>query len=127
MPGEGFVALVEDDLDLLNTLEETIEMLGYEVRGFASAAAAMDQLALIAQAGVLLTDYKMLGLNGLELIARARTLAPKLPVALVTGHKHPDIDAAAKTLENVVIFIKPFDIDALDGYLEKILGHDRRI
>lgn len=122
MPGKAFVALVEDDADLLDTLQEVIRTLGYEVRPFASAAAALEQLTLIAQAGVLLTDYKMLGMNGVELIERARALSPKLPVALITAHKHPDVQAAAQALENVAVFFKPFDIDALEAYLAKVLG-----
>jgi CheY-like chemotaxis protein len=60
---------------------------------------------------LLMVDLAMPGMNGLEVIAEARRLHPRLPVILATGYA--DVDVAQMSAEGCAILRKPFQIGDL--------------
>nr|WP_298098205.1 sigma-54 dependent transcriptional regulator [uncultured Shinella sp.] len=106
------VLLVDDDRQLLHATAQTLELADFTVTPFNSAAQALSQLDADF-AGVIVSDIRMPGMDGLQLFDRVRALDAEIPVILVTGHG--DIPTAVKAIQDGVYdFIsKPFPAERL--------------
>lgn len=115
------VAVVDDDLSILQSLEYLLESADYVVRLFASAVELLDS-GCLAEVDCLISDVDMPGKDGFELIRQARATKPGLPVILVTGY--PDRVAQLPPLpgEAPRLFTKPFQGAELLDALEKALS-----
>lgn len=103
----GTVLLVDDETMIRQATEKWLQMAGLEVISASSAEQALPYLSEDFR-GILLTDVKMPGMSGLELMQVAHERIPDLPVILITGHG--DIDMAIQAMrEGAYDFIeKPF-------------------
>ncbi len=81
----ALIYVVDDDDDLREAVLDTFAKHKLPARGFARAAEALDQLDP-EWPGVILSDIRMPGMNGLEFQQEAHRLAPDVPVVLFTGH-----------------------------------------
>lgn len=101
------VLLVDDDPMIRNATKKWLQMAGLEVMCSESAEDALQHLHDDFP-GILLTDVKMPGMSGLQLMQAAHERIPDLPVILVTGHG--DIDMAIQAMrDGAYDFIeKPF-------------------
>jgi DNA-binding NtrC family response regulator len=81
------VLIVDDDLALLEALPEALRlrMGGVTVETADSAAAALDRIA-DRDYDAIVTDIKMPGMDGLELLDEIRTRRPDTPTLIITGH-----------------------------------------
>ncbi|WP_447497572.1 response regulator, partial [Clostridioides difficile] len=79
------VMFVEDDEQLRLATVQTLELAGLQVLPFDRAAAALARLTPDFP-GVVVSDIRMPGMDGLELLARIRAIDGDIPVLLVTGH-----------------------------------------
>lgn len=80
------IVLVEDDREVLDAVTQTFELEGFAVQPCRSAEEALAALAAPDQAAVVVTDVRMPGRDGLQLLAELRRLDADLPVILITGH-----------------------------------------
>ncbi|MBY4677429.1 sigma-54-dependent transcriptional regulator [Marinobacterium arenosum] len=103
----GQVLLVDDEQMVRQATEQWLKMSGFEVISCSGAEQALAQLDE-AFPGVLLTDVKMPGMDGLQLMREARSRIAELPVILLTAHG--DVDMAISAMrEGAYDFIeKPF-------------------
>ena len=92
--GAAYVLIVDDDAALLEALPETLHlrMPGIRVDAASSAVAALDRIA-VADYDAIITDIKMPGMDGVELLGRIREIRPDTPVLVITGHgdRHGDV------------------------------------
>ncbi|MES2530300.1 MAG: ATP-binding protein, partial [Pseudomonadota bacterium] len=79
------VLVIEDDAEVRRAIVESLSMLGYVVSEAADGASGLAALAAAPQ-DLLMVDYAMPGLNGAEVIARAREMVGDIPVILATGY-----------------------------------------
>lgn len=116
------ILLVDDDEKLRRVLSMRLESLGYAVDAVASGEQALDALNNLEPA-LVLTDLRMPGLDGIELLERIQVLRPGLPVILITAHG--DIpDAVRATQAGAVDFLsKPVDPQQLE---ESLARHARQ-
>jgi two-component system C4-dicarboxylate transport response regulator DctD len=91
------VALVEDDLPLRDATMQALTLEGAEVTAFPDARAALGWLSA-DYPGVVVSDVRMPGMDGLAFFAALRAIDPDLPVILVTGHG--DIAMAVEAMKN---------------------------
>ncbi|WP_313005282.1 sigma-54 dependent transcriptional regulator [Brevundimonas sp.] len=114
------VALIEDDTDFRAALAERLEVEDLVVRPYRSAEAALTDIDADFP-GVIVTDLRMPGLDGRQLLNRIQGLDPALPVILITGHG--DIaDAVAAMRDGAYDFVaKPFPFDRLHDSLKRAL------
>lgn len=96
MSNEPKVFIVDDDSDLLPAMVEIVAAAGLEVRGFARGT---DMLAELDPEwdGVVLSDMRMPEISGLELLERARAMAPDVPFVIITGHG--DVRSAVEAIQ----------------------------
>jgi len=103
------VAVVDDDIRLLESLEELLESAGHAVRTFSSGRSLLDSAAL-PEIDCLITDIGMPGMDGFELERLMRLKRPGLPVILITA-RHEFAELAEGRRKR--LFRKPFDGQAL--------------
>jgi two-component system response regulator FixJ len=111
-PVETVVHVVDDDAAIRHSVVFQLETAGYAARDHASAEAFLEWVGH-APVGCVITDVRMPGLNGLELVQRLKALGFKAPIIMMTGHG--DIPLAVEAMKaGVVDFIeKPLDDDIL--------------
>jgi signal transduction histidine kinase len=108
--GHEHILVVEDDMDVRTFLVDCLKMLGYAVTHAAHGRAGLECLAA-GEPDLLMVDFAMPGMNGLEVIAEARRLHPRLPVILATGYA--DVNVAQMSAEGCAILRKPFQVGDL--------------
>ncbi|WP_308735610.1 hybrid sensor histidine kinase/response regulator [Humidesulfovibrio sp.] len=121
--GQGRILFVEDDQDQLATIPRVLGRLGYEVTPSASATLALATLAENPDAfDLVLTDFDMPGVNGVEFARRLAVEHQGLPVVMVSGRLHagempPDLPP------NILrVLAKPYSQSALSEALREILS-----
>jgi CheY-like chemotaxis protein len=119
-PVSGRILLVDDSSDVLVTVGAFLEKAGFTVIRANCGDRALAQLAQGGPVDVLVTDYAMPGLNGAELIARARLLQPGLRALIITGYAAVGYEAA----DGTTILHKPFHRRALIEALQRVLARD---
>jgi two-component system response regulator GlrR len=108
-PGE--ILLVDDDHDLLKLISLRLTSAGYRVRTADSGETALAALAL-ARPGLVITDLKMPGIDGMQLFEAIHRQHPALPVIILTAHGTIP-DAVSATQRGVFGFLTPFDSQEL--------------
>lgn len=102
------VLFVDDEEHLRIAAEQTLDLADLAVSSYADGEAALAQISRNFP-GVLVTDIRMPGIDGLALMRRALEIDPEFPVILVTGHG--DIELAVQTMrDGAYDFLeKPYD------------------
>jgi CheY-like chemotaxis protein len=104
------IMVVDDDPDVREVAVSSLESLGYHMLAAESGLAALDLLARSGPVDLLIVDMAMPGMNGVELIRRARERRGDLRAMLVTGYA--DIAAFAPA-EGDLILQKPYRLERL--------------
>ncbi len=104
------VWVVEDDESVRWVLEQALKQANMIPRCFESGESFFDALAL-DKPDVLITDIRMPGITGLELMERIVDYKPKIPVIVITAHSDLDSAVAAYKGGAFEYLPKPFDID----------------
>ncbi|MDO8596193.1 MAG: response regulator, partial [Sulfuricaulis sp.] len=118
------VLVVEDDAGIGGGLKKELNAEGYEV----VVAARGDDGLLQAKAqpfDVVITDLKMPGLSGLELVEQLHATRPKLPIILMTAFGTTETAIEATKLGAYDYLLKPFDMAELLGLVEKAVACNR--
>ncbi|OXS16705.1 Fis family transcriptional regulator [Zobellella denitrificans] len=106
------VWLVEDDDDVRQTLLQTLLLSDIKARGFARAEQALQALPPEAPV-VVLSDVRMPGMDGLQLLQQLRQQDAELPVLLLTGHGDIPMAVAAMRQGAQDFFEKPYEPEQL--------------
>src|SRR5947207_1446990 len=116
------VLIVDDDVALLQALPETVRprMEGVVVDTAHSAAVALNRLDA-HDYDAIVTDIKMPGMDGLELLAEIRTRRPDTPTLMITGHGEHDLVVDALRGGAYDFIQKPIDRDYLVAVLRRAI------
>ena len=105
------VLLVDDDEAVRTVLGEQLREMGFAVDEVGDGGSALERLKLNGGYDVLLTDFAMPGMNGLDTIRSAVSQRPSLHALLMTGYA--DEEAVAEARDRVPVIRKPIDLDEL--------------
>jgi two-component system response regulator AtoC len=122
----GRVLVVEDEAYVRDSLSEILRERGYEVFEAAAMAEALSLLASVS-VDVVLTDFRLPGGDGLQLLRRIQESWPELPVVVLTGQG--TIASAVECLKSGAsdYLLKPADPEALEVALRRAMaGRDLR-
>lgn len=118
------ILLIEDDARAATALQQVLGEEGYEVtisgRGDAGFKAASEDLF-----EAVITDLRMPGLDGLELIRQLRDAQPRLPVILMTAHGTTETAIEATKLGAYDYLLKPFEMDELLDMVGRAVASSR--
>lgn len=123
MPGEAVVHVIDDDEAVRDSLSFLLRTADIAVQSHESAAAFVSLLPAVAS-GCIVTDIRMPGLSGLDLLRRLNDDAVRLPVIVITGHGDVPLAVEAMKLGAVDFLEKPFDDESLLAAVRAAL--DRR-
>jgi CheY-like chemotaxis protein/anti-sigma regulatory factor (Ser/Thr protein kinase) len=114
--------LVVDDEDLLRAfMQQAIGALGHEVEGAASGAEALERIRRHPP-DVVVTDLRMRGMTGLQLIEQARPIVPTAAFIVITGFGSFDDAVSAGKLGAAEFLPKPFDATQIRAAVERALA-----
>jgi two-component system, NtrC family, nitrogen regulation response regulator GlnG len=116
------VWLVDDDASIRWVLERALRSSGMAPRAFEQADLALDALGS-AQPDVLITDIRMPGKSGLNLLDELKTAHPRLPVIVMTAYSDLDSAVAAYQGGAFEYLPKPFDIDQAVDLVRRAASH----
>lgn len=118
------VWIVDDDRSIRWVLEKALNQAGIRTEVFDSAESISHELAH-AQPDAVISDIRMPGSDGLELLARLGKDFPGMPVIITTAHS--DLDSAVASYQGGAFeyLPKPFDIDEAVAVTKRALTHAR--
>jgi len=126
MTHKANVWIVDDDRSIRWVLEKAMQAVGISVRTFEHGDAVLAELET-SSPDVLVSDIRMPGIDGLELMAEIKQLAPKLPVIIMTAYS--DLDSAVSVYEGGAFeyLPKPFDVDEAVDLVQRAIAHHQEM
>ncbi|MBW7057504.1 sigma-54 dependent transcriptional regulator [Paracoccus bogoriensis] len=120
----GRILLVDDEEDMRLSTAQALDLDGFEIEALPDAQSALDRVGFGFD-GIVITDIRMPGMDGLTLMNRIREIDAEIPVILLTGHG--DIQLAVRAMrEGAHDFIeKPFDTGQLSKIVDRALEYRR--
>jgi DNA-binding response OmpR family regulator len=117
------VLIIDDDRELARELAETLSDEGYYTASEVDGQRGLERICAEPWHAVVF-DFKMPGLNGIDLLARCRELQAPPAMILISGSLDIQARLEQAGLENDVVwvFTKPFDIEKLLRVIENIAG-----
>jgi len=120
------VWVIDDDRSIRWVFEKALAREGIPFKTFAQADEALEALDLAGAPQVLVSDIRMPGASGLELLQNVKRRYPNLPVIIMTAYS--DLESAVATFQGGAFeyLPKPFDVDQAVGLIRRALGESTR-
>ena len=121
------ILIVDDDEDNRANLADILSDIGFETE---TASCGDDALEIVYQNrpnggsgfDLCLLDFKMPGMDGVELFQKIRTVIPKLPAIIITAYAGDDGVQRAQDAGTWKVLRKPVDIQALLGMIDEAVA-----
>ena len=113
--------IVDDEKNIRNHLSTFFESCGHRVRTAESARQALEMLANEGEFDLVLSDYRMAEVNGLELLQRIKRERPRLPVILMTAYGTVENAVAAMKGGAYDYVAKPFTLEQIQHVVARAL------
>jgi len=117
MPSKGKVYVIDDDEAMRDSLDFLLDSSGFDVVLFENAQSFLDALPKLAL-GCVVSDVRMPGIDGIELLKRMTALHSPFPVIIMTGHGDVPLAVEAMKLGAADFLEKPFEDDRLITMIE---------
>jgi len=117
MPVRGKVYVIDDDEAMRDSLNFLLDAANYEVTLFDSAVKFLDAVPDL-EFGCVVSDVRMPGLDGMELLKRMKAAHSAFPIVIMTGHGDVPLAVEAMKLGAVDFLEKPFEDDRLIAMIE---------
>jgi two-component system, LuxR family, response regulator FixJ len=121
MQSNSLVHVIDDDDAVRESLVFLLKTARIEVRTYESAAAFLSALPKV-EAGCIVTDVRMPGLSGIDLLRRLKELKIAMPVIVITGHGDIQLAVEAMKIGASDFIEKPFNDDLLLAAIKSALG-----
>jgi len=120
----GTIMVVDDEEMVLGVMQAMLEQMGYSVRVFARSFDALEEFRTHPEDyDMIITDYAMPGINGMELAERCIAIAPEIPILLCTGFSDKINDTLARSRGVKAFVYKPIDRTLLAELVDRVLHH----
>jgi PAS domain S-box-containing protein len=119
--GKETILFVEDDEDQLELIPRVLSQLGYKVLACADGKAACQTISDNRhEIDLIITDYDMPEMTGLQLAGEVARCHPGLPIIVVTGRKPPE-DMQSQSLNIKKLLRKPYNKDSISKAIREVL------
>jgi DNA-binding response OmpR family regulator len=115
------VLIVEDDKDMNNILCLVLADRGFNVTSYFDAPTALKNID-IDRYDLLILDYKLPGMTGLEFLVKLREFKPQQKVLMLSAHGDIRLKEEAAKYKVKHFLDKPFNIEELVGTVESYIG-----
>lgn len=123
MPNSGIVHVIDDDEAMRESLAFLLKSAKVQAQVYESADAFLGRLANI-EGGCVVTDVRMPGMSGIDLLKRLRELKVAMPVIVITGHGDVPLAVEAMKFGAADFLEKPFDDDTLLAAVRSALSEN---
>jgi len=117
--------IIDDDRSIRWVLEKALSNAGMDVTSFEDGSQVMKRIGQ-ERPDAIISDIRMPGIDGIELLSRIRERYPEIPVIIMTAHS--DLESALSAYEGGAFeyLPKPFDVDEAVALTERALKHQRK-
>ncbi|CAM4141286.1 sigma-54-dependent transcriptional regulator [Palleronia rufa] len=106
------IAIVDDEKDMRQSISQWLALSGYETEAYATAEDALKTIATDFP-GIVISDIKMPGMDGMAFLKRLMSVDSALPVIMITGHGDVPMAVEAMQMGAFDFLEKPFDPDKM--------------
>lgn len=106
------VLIVDDEIDLVSTIVERLEIRGVEATGVCQGSVALEKVSN-EEFDIVVLDVKLKGEDGVEIMKKIKAVKPDLPVILLTGHMSPETSDEGFKAGAIDYVLKPINLDDL--------------
>jgi DNA-binding NtrC family response regulator len=112
------IAIVDDEKDMRQSISQWLALSGYDTETFASAEEALGTLGA-DYPGIVISDIKMPGMDGIQLLRKLMGSDSALPVIMITGHGDVPMAVEAMRIGAFDFLEKPFNPDRMSDLAKK--------
>ena len=118
------VWILDDDRSIRWVLEKSLEKTGLKTESFENGNELLQRLTQVSPEAII-SDIRMPGISGLDLLSKVHETHPELPVIIMTAHS--DLDSAVSSYSRGAFeyLTKPFDISEAIAMANRALAHSR--
>lgn len=124
MTPNPLVWIIDDDRSIRWVLEKALSKENYDIRAFESAEGVLQQLAKETPDAII-SDIRMPGIDGLQLLEKIQASYPDVPVIIMTAHS--DLDSAVTSYQSGAFeyLPKPFDLNEAVALTKRAIAHSQ--
>lgn len=115
------ILLVDDEVNMLDLVGESLRSFGYKVIPQLRAESALSVIRQGTGIDLVITDYRMPGMDGVEFFAILRKTLPSVPIIMLTGYSSVEIYLKTISLGAFEYLIKPFTEKELNRVVKSAL------
>ena len=112
MSNDYKIAIIDDEAHMRDSISQWLELSGFKTVTFENAETALAEIGSQFK-GVVVSDIRMPGMGGMEMLKRLHASDPNLPVILITGHGDVQMAVEAMQIGAYDFMEKPFDPERL--------------
>ena len=116
--------VVDDEAIVGKRLKQVFSKIGFEIETYTEAAAAMAAMTE-KPFDIVVTDLKMDGMDGMEVLRRVRAMNPRTQVIIITGYASPETAELAQQQGVFEFLAKPFRLDELKQVIFRALEEQK--
>ena len=116
---EKTILLVDDEPDIRDVLSLSLSDMGYQVYEAENGNEAL-RIFKEVQPSMVMTDIKMPGMDGVELLQKVKHENPETEVIMITGHGDMDLAIRSLKCEATDFITKPINVDVLELALQRV-------
>ncbi|MGY2934226.1 two-component system response regulator FixJ [Bradyrhizobium sp. GM6.1] len=120
MTTKGTIYVIDDDEAMRDSLNFLLDSAGFGVTLFDNAQSFLDALPGLAF-GCVVSDVRMPGIDGIELLKRLKAQRSRFPILIMTGHGDVPLAVEAMKLGAMDFLEKPFEDDRLVAMIESAI------
>ena len=112
------IAIIDDEQDMRQSISQWLALSGYDTESFASAEEALKTLGP-EYPGIVISDIKMPGIDGMEFLKKLMSSDSSLPVIMITGHGDVPMAVEAMRVGAFDFLEKPFNPNRMSELAKK--------
>ncbi|MDE2378542.1 response regulator FixJ [Bradyrhizobium sp.] len=120
MATKGNIYVIDDDEAMRDSLQFLLDSSGFNVRLFETAESFLEALPQL-EFGCVVSDVRMPGIDGIELLKRMKSEHSPFPIVIMTGHGDVPLAVEAMKLGAVDFLEKPFEDDRLTAMIDSAI------